>query len=58
VKEKLKELHCGAKSLMKKAYAQKSSDNISVIVVKFIKPKKVVQRSSFDPYAGTYEWLR
>ncbi|KAL7043342.1 hypothetical protein ACKWTF_001458 [Chironomus riparius] len=58
VKEKLKEQHCGAKSLVKNAYARKSEDNISAIVIKFIKPKKVHKRSSFDPYVGTYEWLR
>lgn len=58
-KDKLKETHFGARSLMKKAYAKKSCDNITVIVVKFIKPpKKPVSKNCFDPYAGTYEWLR
>ncbi|XP_070507330.1 protein phosphatase 1L-like [Chironomus tepperi] len=58
VKEKIKEQHCGAKSLVKKAYARKSEDNISAIIIRFIKPKKIHQKSSFDPYVGTYEWLR
>lgn len=56
VKDKLKETHFGARSLMRKAYAKHSQDNITVIMIRFIKPKK--PRSSFDPYAGTYEWLR
>jgi hypothetical protein len=43
---------------MRKAYARKSGDNITVIVVKFVKPKKPVTKNCFDPYAGTYEWLR
>lgn len=58
VREKIKEQSCGARSLVKKAYANRSEDNISAIVIRFIKPKKVIQRSSFDPFAGTYEWLR
>lgn len=57
-KQKLKETHFGARSLMKKAYARRSGDNITVIVIKFIKPKKPVTLSSFDPYSGNYEWLR
>jgi serine/threonine protein phosphatase PrpC len=58
MKEKLKEQTCGARSLMKKAYARRSADNISVISVRFIKPKKPKTLSSLDPCSGTYEWLR
>jgi serine/threonine protein phosphatase PrpC len=58
VKDKIREHHCGAKSLVKKAYARNSQDNISAVVIRFIKQKKIQQRSSFDPYIGTYEWLR
>jgi hypothetical protein len=44
---------------MKKAYARKSSDNISVIVIKFIKPKpKKAPKPSFDLTSNTYEWLK
>lgn len=58
-KQKLKETHYGARSLMKKAYARKSSDNISVIVVKFIKPKpKKIPKPNFDRTSNTYEWLK
>lgn len=58
-KDKLKEHHYGARSLMKKAYARKSADNISVIVVKFIKPKpKKSPKASFDLTSNTYEWLK
>lgn len=58
VKLKLKEPEFGARNLVTKAYARRSEDNITAIVIKFIKPKKVKERSSFDPYTGTYEWLR
>lgn len=58
-KQKLKETHYGARSLMKKAYARKSGDNISVIVVKFIKPKpKKIPKANFDLTSNTYEWLK
>lgn len=59
IKPKLKEHHYGARSLMKKAYARKSADNISVIVIKFIKPKpKKAPKASFDLTSNTYEWLK
>lgn len=58
-KLKLKEAHYGARSLMKKAYARKSADNISVIVVKFTKPKaKKIPKPNFDLTSNTYEWLK
>lgn len=58
-KQKLKENHYGARSLMKKAYARKSADNISVIVVKFIKPTPKKQpKPSYDLTSNTYEWLK
>jgi serine/threonine protein phosphatase PrpC len=60
-KTKLKEVHYGARSLMKKAYARKSGDNISVIVIKFIKPVKPKPpkkgKPSFDLTTNNYEWL-
>lgn len=58
-KQKLKETHYGARALMKKAYARKSADNISVIVIKFIKPKpKKEPKASYDLTSNTYEWLK
>lgn len=58
-KQKLKEHHFGARALMKKAYARKSSDNITAIVIKFIKPKpKKAVKPSFDLTSNTYEWLK
>jgi serine/threonine protein phosphatase PrpC len=59
VKDHLKEHHYGARSLMKKAYSRMSSDNISVIVIKFIKPKpKKKPKPSYDLTSNTYEWLK
>jgi len=56
-KDKLKEQTFGARSLMKKAYARKSMDNITVILVKFTKPKvKKTPKPSFR--YGDYDWLR
>lgn len=44
---------------MKKAYARKSADNISVIVIKFIKPKaKPKPKPNYDLTSNTYEWLK
>lgn len=58
-KTKLKETHYGARSLMKKAYARKSADNISVIIIKFIKPKAPKKaKPSFDLTSNNYEWLK
>lgn len=58
-KLKLKEHHYGARSLMKKAYARNSTDNITAIVIKFIKPKaKKPPKPSYDLTSNTYEWLK
>lgn len=58
-KKNLKEQHYGARSLMKKAYARKSADNITTIVIRFIKPKvKKPAKPSFDLTSNTYEWLK
>lgn len=55
----LKENTCGARSLMKKAYGRMSGDNISVIVIKFTKPKpKKPLKSAYDLTSNTYEWLK
>lgn len=44
---------------MKKAYARNSSDNITAIVIKFIKPKpKKPPKPSYDLTSNTYEWLK
>lgn len=44
---------------MKKAYGRMSGDNISVIVIKFTKPKpKKPLKSAYDLTSNTYEWLK
>ncbi|CAO1356927.1 unnamed protein product [Diamesa tonsa] len=59
VSQHSKEFHYGAKSLVKKALARKSGDNLTAIVIKFIKPKpknKDSIKSSFS--YGNYDWLK